>query len=266
MNSIELYSTSVTKGLTAEFSEDRRTVTFCARIAHAAPVYEWSLLLSDTIHNYRSALDALAWEVAHLDGRTPHPRHLRRIYFPICRTKKDWEEQVKGPLSSVPNDILERLHAVQPYPFVPVEEGIFVILHELDIEDKHRGLLRADVIARDKHHVVFAAELEGGGEFFDHAVNGGWEWIAGTDPVQDGDPIFRIMADVPIQTAESEMALPVSVAVSHAGRLHDVFELLPMIDQQVADTFGMVEAGSVLQRHDLRPATLDYSADSASSH
>ncbi|MFC9560369.1 hypothetical protein [Agromyces sp. NPDC056965] len=260
-----MYSTSTTKGLTAEFSDDRRTVTFCARIAHSAPVYEWSLLIGDTIHNYRSALDALAWEVAHLDGRAPHARHLRRIYFPICTSRKDWEEQVKGPLSSVPKGILERLHSVQPYPFAPVDEGIFVILHKLDIEDKHKALLRADVIARDKHQVAFKAELENGDEFFDHAVDGGWRWIAGTDPVKDGDPIFQIMADVPIQEAESDMALPVSIAVPHAGRLHDVFELLRMIDQQVADTFEIVETGSVQKRHDLRPATLDYSAESASS-
>lgn len=258
--SVELYSTSTTKGLTAQFSGDRRTVTFCARIAHTAPVYEWSLLIGDIVHNYRSALDALAWEAAHLDGRRPHTRHEKQIYFPICTSRSMWTKQVNGPLSSVPPDILERFHSVQPYPVEPAEDGIFVFLNEMDIADKHKGLLRADVIARDKHHIRFKAELENGEDYFLHAEDPPWEWIAGTAPVRDGDPIFRLRSKVPMTSAECDMALPVAIAVSLRGNLHDIFGLLEMIDLQVALTFEMVETGRWADAPaDLRPVPVDYS-------
>ncbi|TFC06888.1 hypothetical protein E3O42_00395 [Cryobacterium adonitolivorans] len=255
---IELWSTSVPRGLIAEISEDRMSVVYRARLPNAAPVFEWSLLLADILHNYRTALDALAWEMAHLEGNKPSATNERKIYFPITTTRAAWLAQARGSLSSVPEDVLERMHSVQPYGVEPVSEGIFLHLHELDIADKHKGLIRAAVSVRDKRQVEYAIALESGESILEHLEGDPWTWLASSEPASDGDPIFEVRTDAPIAEASSRMRLPVAITVENRGVRHDVMNLLVLIDQQVALTFEVIETGSFADALGLRPVPVEH--------
>lgn len=255
---VDIQSAGTKKGLTPVIAEDRLSVEFCARLESTLPLQEWSLLLGDVLHNYRSALDALAWELAHLDGNKPDPKVERRIYFPICTTRKQWIDQAHKELKSVPEDMLERLSALQPWGTADPENGIFVVLHELDIDDKHKGLLRATARVRDPNRIEFSVTLEGNAPWAEHIVGDPWEYIGADSPIEDGTPIFRLKTDVPIVEADCYMALPMTLVIDHRGEERDVFQLLDLIDRQTGMTFQLVETGSLLEAPDASPVPVDW--------
>jgi hypothetical protein len=105
-----------------------------------------SLILGDTVHNLRTALDRLAYQLAllHTGGNIQRPT---RVQFPICDTIGDFvkiKKAKKGPLSEIAKkhaEIMERFQgyhridwaqATGPY-FHPVSK-----LRDLDNADKHR--------------------------------------------------------------------------------------------------------------------------------
>lgn len=241
--SIRLQSASSRAGLDVEISEDRLSATFLVREAAPMPIHEWSLLFGDILHNYRSALDALAWELAHLDGKKPHPSHSRKLYFPICLSKTEWDKKVKGSLASIPEDIRRRLYAVQPFHSSPVEKGIFVILHKLDIADKHKGQVKANVVIRDRSTFQYTFRLERNQEFVPLEGKPATEWLAGDSPVKVGQPVFKMNSGVPIEWAESQMALPLKLYVEHEGSEFEIFSLIENIEAQFEATFSIINTG-----------------------
>lgn len=86
------------------------------------------------VHNLRSALDLLIWQLVEANGVTPS----RDDAFPIHDTAKKFEAggvpKVKGRISE---DALDVLRAIKPY-----KGGNDTLwrLHHLDIADKHRTL------------------------------------------------------------------------------------------------------------------------------
>ena len=57
------------------------------------PVHEWGAIIGDVVHNLRSALDHLVWQLTLAEGHTPPPNPIpkrglgsewRDISFPIC--------------------------------------------------------------------------------------------------------------------------------------------------------------------------------------
>ncbi|MEE2523605.1 hypothetical protein V1639_13300 [Pseudarthrobacter sp. J75] len=104
-----------------------------------APV-QISLAFSDWLATIRAALDngLYAW-VAAATGQNPPPL-AERIQYPICSTAKEYASQRKR-LSGVPEDILDKLEAAQPYqsPYGP-ESNLFYWIHELARTDRHRSL------------------------------------------------------------------------------------------------------------------------------
>ena len=104
-----------------------------------APV-QLSLAFSDWLATIRAALDngLYAW-VASATGQDPPPL-AERIQYPICSTAKEYASQRKR-LSGVPEDILDKVEAAQPYqsPYGP-ESNLFYWVHELARTDRHRSL------------------------------------------------------------------------------------------------------------------------------
>jgi hypothetical protein len=94
-----------------------------------------SLLMGDAIHNLRSALDHLAWQLVEAGGGRPD----RNTYFPICDTAQQYASAIgKGEIQKITPEARDIIQSVQPY--VTVEQTLWLIQH-LDIVDKHRLLL-----------------------------------------------------------------------------------------------------------------------------
>lgn len=240
----KLWRGSLGEETRAEYSDDRRVVTFYATLATSPPTHEWSLTFGDAIHNYRSALDALAWSMANLDDNRPDAQYEKYVYFPMKRTREAFEKEARTKLSSVPGFILERMARVQPYHVKPgeaVEDGIALVLHDLDIADKHKATIEAQAVAANLTSYSLSIRTSQDGDPFDPSAMSA-TWLAPERAVRDGDPILRCTFSSPIEEAVMD-ELPLRLMLRHGAKEYEIFELLQMIDTQVGQTFRVIETG-----------------------
>jgi len=148
---LQLWDAAGHTWLDLTLSNDRKTVTSVLRVDALPPLAEYSLILGDAVHNARSALDALAWELSHLNHAKPDDE--KAIYFPIATRKGEWDD--KGPrkgwatkLATIPEPYLTRIREVQPYnqKADPQNSGL-AVLAQMSNQDKHRGMISASANA-----------------------------------------------------------------------------------------------------------------------
>ena len=130
-------------------AEDRLSWQAHLRVNNAPPVVEWATVLGDCLHNLRSALDSGVWELADVDGAAPS--NPRLVQFPFCERAGDWDRRLEGPLAGLPADLLRKLEAIQPYNHSEGGERMsaLFLLNYLDIEDKHKAGISAEIHASD---------------------------------------------------------------------------------------------------------------------
>jgi hypothetical protein len=94
-----------------------------------------SLIVGDTIHNLRSALDHLMWQLVEAAGGKPD----RNIYFPVSDGAHQYASMMgNGEIQKISKDARDIIEAIQPY--VTLDQTLW-LLHYLDIVDKHRLVL-----------------------------------------------------------------------------------------------------------------------------
>tara|TARA_R110002051_G_scaffold315883_1_gene394828 strand:- start:3668 stop:4549 length:882 start_codon:yes stop_codon:yes gene_type:complete len=227
----------------AKIDESRHGVRFYARVSSPPPLAVWTSLFADIVHNYRSALDGFAWELANLDGaKPPKPSQL---YFPIFDTHHKWEKARATTLSSMPAFVLDRLNQVQPFHAEPVRDGIGLLLHALDIEDKHRAAISIDLKARDKTFWSYSISYEKIEPGHDPQPT---RWIGPDVTIFDGMPFLEMTSRFRLEKAEGS-DLPLVLLVSaevHGGKFEkDAFFILRLMDQQVSTSFELVSTGTL---------------------
>jgi hypothetical protein len=123
------------------------TDEFIVQIEITKPIpLGWSLIIGDALHNLRSSLDSLAFELCGRHSGGLSAAEGRRIQFPICDLPKSFDEEIKRKkrlrhLTPRAISIAERL---QPYAPTKWQGGNPLgILRELNDIDKHRTLLLA---------------------------------------------------------------------------------------------------------------------------
>jgi hypothetical protein len=241
-SAVETHSVSHGAGIDVVISEDRLTARFVARLPQQPPVEEWSLLVGDAVHNYRAALDALAWELATLGGRSPRPEFAKQVYFPICLTEEEWQKKVKGPLSSIPPQILDRLLRVQPFQHQPPEHGIFVWLHTTDITDKHKASITTVARAMPSH-AGFLAQVLLENDVDLHQSGFTLDPTDDTGPIRDGQDLYLLRTNHPMREASTDSPIPMSLQVATAKRSEDVFRMFDIVEKQLHATLRLVLDG-----------------------
>lgn len=121
------------------------------------PSDQWPLIVGETVHNLRSALDHIAYSMAFDGYKAQHPggsgipaNHQRRIMFPIVAASNDarltveqfYAQVAVGQLRYVPGPAAASIEGLQPYKRSagnPTGDPLWVI-NELDVLDKHRKL------------------------------------------------------------------------------------------------------------------------------
>lgn len=93
-----------------------------------------ALVIGDAVHNLRSALDLLAWQLVEANGGTP----TRWTSFPIADSPNEFESGGPNKIKGASEEAVELLRRVRPY-----KGGYDALwrLHRLDATDKHRILL-----------------------------------------------------------------------------------------------------------------------------
>jgi hypothetical protein len=97
---------------------------------------ELSLIAGDALHNFRSVLDHLAFELFLVSNGDPNETH---TYFPILDDFKDYQDSIfTRKVKGMTEPIVEAIKGIQAY-----KDGDITLwrLHKLDICDKHRLLL-----------------------------------------------------------------------------------------------------------------------------
>lgn len=187
----------------------------------------WSLQVGDVVHNLRSALDHLAWQLVILDGGEP----TEKTQFPVRKSalnaKGELAHTQLRPAVSNP-DILDALEAVQPYigpegqPANYAENPLWR-LNRLDITDKHRLLL------------VVRAALDVGGMW--------WGWwdetpppsvLLNTSPLNEGDWVARFGVAGREPPPDWDPHPDISIVLSEAA----VIDLAYLPAVRVLDTFA----------------------------
>jgi hypothetical protein len=113
--------------------DDSGDLVYSLQIVEAIPA-EWGAVVGDAVHNLRSALDLLAWQLVKSGGVQP----TKVTFFPISRTSTDFEHALKRCLRGAPPSALRFVRRLRPYSG---GNDKLVRLHTLDIVDKHRVIL-----------------------------------------------------------------------------------------------------------------------------
>jgi len=113
-------------------------------VASVEPVPETiALIVGDAVHNLRSSLDHLAWQLVEAGGGTPN----RDTYFPISQTSQQYASAIgKGEIEKMRPGALKALCAIQPYR---TSDATLRHIHDLDRIDKHRLVLTVATALRD---------------------------------------------------------------------------------------------------------------------
>lgn len=143
----------------------------------ADPPMRLSIIAGDVLHNLRSALDHLVWQLVILDGGAPG----RVNQFPIFDTPEGFKQRGHRYLAGVTPDHRNRIEAYQPYKG---RDG-FLLLRAL-----------ATLNDVDKHQVVHAARQYGltGPGTITFSPNVRRATIVGRDltPFEDGAELYRV--------------------------------------------------------------------------
>jgi hypothetical protein len=142
------------------------------------PPKEWGLILGDCVHNLRSALDHMGWDLVILNGERPDSG----TEFPIYRDRATYglKNEAARKLRGVSPEAAQVVEEAQPYHASNPERSPMWALRELDIVDKHRSILLTASIAN----------IQSFGHYGDLPEP---PTLAGT-AYNDGDEIFRIPA------------------------------------------------------------------------
>lgn len=136
---------------TTERNEPSGDLVVTAR-ARVRPPAEWSLLVGDALHNARSALDHLAWQLVEMHGGSPD-----KSRFPFKESPVGFGDELRNALPKVPSEIRQQVKALQPWRG---GDDRLWLLHHLDILDKHRLLV--PVVAASRGIMLhFSAEWPG---------------------------------------------------------------------------------------------------------
>jgi hypothetical protein len=161
-----------------------------------------SLVAGDALHNARTALDHLAWQLV-LAG---HGKPGTATCFPVGRNLADYQSLAPKALKGASSKAIARIDAVRPWK--GGDDDLW-LLHRLDIDDKHKLLVQLAASNRGMAFTVSVGETSLTAPF----VNAGPHV-----PLADGDEVGRVMAAArPMPTTAGPMA------VSHAPTFTVIF-------------------------------------------
>lgn len=137
-----------------------------------------SLLLGDAIHNARSALDYLAWQLVIAGGGTPDVN----TSFPIADSQEKFNSICSKKLRGATIGAIEATGSLRPFGG---GDDRFWRLHKLDIEDKHHLLIP---VGAAHASVNVSVSLPGSPPVVLNLAPANRAY-----PLQDGTAVYRVM-------------------------------------------------------------------------
>jgi hypothetical protein len=139
-------------------------------LPHCIPI-----IAGDAVHNLRSALDHVAWQLVEAGGGNPNDRTSFPIIAADAKARQRYASAVgQGNIAKMKSGALSLLESVQPYNS---GDDTLAAIHQLDIWDKHRLIVAV-------HATLGAWGLKTPQLWFDDLGFG--------KPIEVGDEICRI--------------------------------------------------------------------------
>jgi len=172
------------------------------------PPVEMGLIAGDVIHNLRSALDHLAYQLVYVNGANPS----KQTAYPIWDSAAEYKAQRARRIKGMAQSAIDAIDATEPYQGGK-GAGLWV-LHYLDISDKHHALLTPLI------NVTEASFTTPG--FWDH----GYKGVGGVSFPNFGKPLKH--GDI-IATREAEVDKDMNLTLDVAFTEPEVIEGRPVI-------------------------------------
>lgn len=116
---------------------------------------KFSIMAGEIIHHCRSSLDYLIHALVIQNGEVP----TRSNQFPICTTEDSFNRACKsGMIKGVSESARNFIAAVQPYTTDTPDDTILNVLHQYDIEDKHKLLVLVSAIVKIDDKIVISVD------------------------------------------------------------------------------------------------------------
>lgn len=223
-------------------AEDRLSWEMRAEVSDP-PFDAWGRRFGDAIHNLRAALDNLTWGLASLGGAVPE--RPAAIQFPIVAERSRWQQESKR-IAELPEPSKRAIESVQPFQRLqdnvdPSTDGL-LLLHRLNIEDKHRLALQPELHPEELSH-AFAVDF---GSDANAALNVPPDVTLSADVFVAGATLLRHVTKTPIHRVEGEWTIKARVVVlDEWGRAHGVTELLAALVDYVPTVMDFVLAATL---------------------
>lgn len=177
------------------------------------------LIIGDVVHNLRSALDYIAWQLSESNGIIPllNARGVREperiIMYPLADSPSGFENAKKRWIGLLPDPLQQIIESTQPY-----KSGyeMLAMLHRLAISDKHRVIA---VIAQRYGGFHFIGKAATRGDFPSPEDWHSYTMRSGTGPVKAGEIIMRVPLAVYAANMEREPQLAFTVELADAKGL-----------------------------------------------
>ena len=123
------------------------------RTGYPDPPDSFAVIFGDAIHNYRSALDHLAWQLVK-HGNQPRPARPQDVQFPIYDLKRTFEKNVGRRLPGANGDAIEFIKSRNAHPRWNSRHNVLRHLARWTNDDKHRNV---QLIASGLHHITLTS-------------------------------------------------------------------------------------------------------------
>lgn len=210
--------------------DTRKHVGSVLRVDALPPLSEMSLLLGDAVHNMRSSLDGLAWELCHLEGKSP--AHPKQIYFPAAMNEAEWRKAAAN-LASMPPSYLERIRQAQPYLATPPTSALVAVLAGMSNRDKHRGMIAATATA-NTFAIELSIEQEDLGQSTPEGTIDGFDVKPMSDDVRllrDGNPYLSLDTSTRITLTRSRVPVQLGYTVDVDEVDYDLGQVISALHQ-----------------------------------
>lgn len=222
----------------AEYLPDRLGYKLILQsFVEAPPLEQWALMTGDCVHNLRSALDNLAFALALLK-RDP-PARPADIYFPVFDDAERFKVKADRTLNQLPDEAVQLLTAFQPFHRgAHVKRDALLLLHHLDIHDKHRLPQVVLFAINQGNHVVqmeFASEADAEAAVPPEAtVHGG--------SIEPGSSLIEIRVKRPIARLTGNVNVEAVPAIQTLVALEGVIPVLQTLGQHTNEILARCRA------------------------
>jgi hypothetical protein len=173
-----------------------------------------NVVLGDFVHNLRSSLDHLAYQLVLLNGRTPWPKIALPIYdarpghYSSRWFGRRWKAKPLDIAKEVSREALKIIESVQPYS--GSHDGLLLsAVRDLNNFDKHRELILAGHVAREAvtSHLPNSPYRTG-------------KWHFTGLPLVNENVVAVVTYDIPMQEADPDAALRPTIEFGEVGPLN----------------------------------------------